>query len=215
MAKKRGRLRAGIDYSLCTTSKSPSSPPTIARRKRRRLSKSESSLKPVYRTLNNIPQEVLHQILSYFTEPKTTYENAAALLSVACASRTLYRQTSDFASIVLLSDHKISDPVGSPLSHLTRQISSLCAHCAIPVLKFRRERFSGITCCIMCDSRHHTKISEQRAIRDYHLSKRQLSTLQYHIFEEHNPAPIGSPRPSRQNSPLEDDSQRIKYLNDA
>ena len=67
----------------------------------------------------------------------------------------------------------------------------------------------------MCDSRHHTKISEQRAIRDYHLSKRQLSTLQYHIFEEHNPAPIGSPRPSRQNSPLEDDSQRIKYLNDA
>jgi hypothetical protein len=67
----------------------------------------------------------------------------------------------------------------------------------------------------MCDSRHYTKISEQRAIRDYHLSKRQLSTLQSKIFEEHNPAPLGSPRPSRQNSPSEDDNPRIKYLNSA
>ncbi len=218
MTKKRRRLRAGIDYALCTTSaKTPSSPTITTRRKRRRLSKSESpsSTPPVYRTMNDLPQEVFHQILSHFTEPNTTYENAATLLSVAYTCRTLHRQISDFASSVLLSDHKVQNPVGSPLSHLTRQISSLCSHCATPVLKFRKERFSRFTCCSMCDARYHTKISEQRAIRDYHLSKRQLSTLQYRIFEEHNPAPIGSPRPSRQNSPSDDDSQRIKYLNDA
>jgi len=67
----------------------------------------------------------------------------------------------------------------------------------------------------MCDSHFHTKISEQRAIRDYHLSKRQLAQLKYITIEEHNPAPFGSPRPSRQNSPSDDDGQRIKYLNDA
>ena len=216
MTKKRRRLRAGIDYALCTTSAKSTSPTIITRRKRRRLSKSESSSSPpVYRTINDLPQEVFHQILSYFTEPTTTYENAVTVLSVAYTCRTLHRQTSEFASSVLLSDHKIQNPVGSPLSHLTRQISSLCSHCATSVLEFRKERFSGFTCCSMCDSRHHTKISEQRAIRDYHLSKRQLSTLRYCIFEEHNPAPIGSPRPSRQNSPSDDDSQRIKYLNDA
>ena len=217
MTKKRRRLRAGIDYAICiTTSKSSPSTPITTRRKRRRLSKSESPTSPpIYRAMTDLPQEVFHQILSYYAEPQTTYENALTLLSVAYTCRTLHRQTSEFAASVLLSDHKISNPVGSPLTHLTRQISSLCTHCSTPVLKFRKERFSGFTCCNMCDSRYHAKISEQRAIRDYHLSKKQLSILNYRVFEEHNPAPIGSPRPSRQNSPSDDDTQRIKYLNDA
>lgn len=216
-AKRRRRpLRAGIDYALCSPSKTPV-PPTTTRRKRRRLSKSDPSTfsSKSYRTLTDLPNETLHQILSVFTEPSTSYDNAATLLSVAYTCRSLHRQTSDFASSVLWSDHQISQHIGSPLIHLTRQISSLCTHCATPVLSFRKERFSGITCCNFCDSRYHTKISEQRAIRDYHLSKRQLSTLDFRILEEHNPAPYGSPRTSRQNTPSEDDSQRIKYLNDA
>lgn len=163
----------------------------------------------------DLPQEVVHQIFSYFTQSSTTYDNAATLLSIAYTCRTLHRQTSEFAASVLWSDHNIAEPVHNPITHLARQMSSLCVHCATPVLKFRTERFTGFTCCSMCDSRFHTKISEQRAIRDYHLSKRQLSTLQSHLFEEHNPAPVGSPRPSRQNSPSDDDTQRIKYLNDA
>jgi hypothetical protein len=214
MTKKRRHLRAGIDYAICTTPSKTPSPTATTRRKRRRLSKSESPSSPTYRTMTDLPQEVFHQILSYFTEPSTTYENAATLLSVASTCRTLHLQTSEFASSILRCDHKIQDPIDSPISHLTRQISSLCVHCTIPVLNFRKEQFSGFTCCNMCDSRYHTKISEQRAIRDYHLSKRQLSTLSYKLFEEHNPAPIGSPRPSRQNSPSDDETQRTKYLND-
>lgn len=214
MTKKRRRLRAGIDYALCGTKKTAS--PVTTRRKRRRLSKSESPIpSPSYRTLTDLPQEVFHQILAHYTEPSNNYDNAATILSVAYTCRKLHRQTSQFASSVLWSDHKISDHVNTPIAHLMRHISSLCAHCATPVLHFRKERFSGFTCCSMCDSRYHTKISEQRAIRDYHLTKRQLNTLPCHSFEEHNPAPFGSPRTSRQNSPSDDDSQRIKYLNDA
>jgi hypothetical protein len=209
-------MRAGIDYATVSPSRTSVSP-VSTRRKRRRLSKSEPpSSPPVYRTLSDLPQEVFHQILSFHTESSTNYDNASTLLSVAYTCRTLHRQTSEFASSVLWSDHKISSPlVGSPLAHLTRHMSSLCTHCATPVLQFRKEPFSGFTCCSMCDSRYHTKISEQRAIRDYHLSKRQLSTLEFRIFEEHHPAPSGSPRPSRQNSPSDDESQRFKYINDA
>jgi hypothetical protein len=216
MNKKRRRLRAGIDYATCSTSKVPSSPVTT-RRKRRRCSKSEppSSL-PTYRTLADLPQEVFHQILSFHTEPSTSYDNAATLTAVASTCRSLHRQTSDFASSILWSDYKITAPlVGSPIAHFTRHISSLCTHCATPVLQFRKEPFSGFTCCSMCDSRYHTKISEQRAIRDYHLSKRQLSTLVFRTFEEHNPASTISPRTSRQNSPADDETQRDKYINDA
>ena len=213
--KRRRPLRPGIDYALCSPAKSSPSQPTTSRRKRRRLSKSGSSTPVTYRTLTDLPNETLHQILSYFTQPNTTYDNAATLFSVAYTCHSLHLQTNNFAASVLSSDHQISHPVYSPLTHLTRQISSLCVHCATPVLNFRKERFTGITCCSFCDSRYHTKISEQRAIRDYHLSKRQLSTLDFRIFEEHNPAPFGSPRTSRQNTPSEDDSQRIKYLNDA
>ena len=218
MVKKRRRLRAGIDYAVCSTDNKNLSSSTSIRAKRRRYQRSDTySSHTEYRTMTDLPQEVFHQVLSYFAHPSIFYDNAYTLLSVASTCRSLYQRTNDFCVSVLRSDHKISKHVNSPLSHLTRHISSLCTHCGTPVLNFRKESFSGFTCCPMCDSHFHTKISEQRAIRDYHLSKRQLSTLPYRIFEEHNPAPIGSPRPSRQNSPNIDEDppgQRIKYLND-
>jgi hypothetical protein len=173
-------------------------------RKRRRLSKSDSP-QPAYRGILDLPQEVFHQILSYHTDPKPTYDNAQTLCALAYTCRQLHAQTADFASSVLLSDHKIRDPPPngiSPLAHLTRQMSSVCVHCTTPVLQFRQEPFSRSTCCSMCDSRFHTKISELRAIREYHLTKKHLSTLQSREFEEYNPTPIGSP--SRQNSPEEE-----------
>jgi hypothetical protein len=185
------------------------------RRKRRRPSKSEPpSYKPVYRGILDLPQEVFHQILSYHTEPKTTSDNARTLLAVAYTCRQLHGQTLDFASSVLISDYKILSPTPegiSALAHLTRQMSSVCVHCTTPVLQFRREPFSQFTCCTMCDSRFHTKISELRAMRDYHLSKKHLSTLDYRTFEEYNPTPMGSP--SRQNSPEEewDDAHGAPY----
>src|ERR1700736_2987335 len=117
MTKKR-RFRAGIDYAVCATSKAPS--PMTSRRKRRRFSKSEAPPPLPFRTMTDLPQEVLHQILSPFIEPSNLYDNAATLLSISCICRSLRRQTSDFASSVLWSDHKISNPVGDPISHLTR-----------------------------------------------------------------------------------------------
>lgn len=216
MTRKR-RLRAGIDYAMCSTSSSSrTSSTTATRRKRRRFSKSEPlPPSPAYATILDLPQELFHQVMLPFTSPSVAKDNAATILAVASTCRTLQRRASLFASSVLLSDHNITTPVDSPLTHLTRQISSVCVHCGIPVLKFRQERFTGFTCCTMCDSRYHTKISEQRAIRDYRLSKRHLTTLRSYIFEEHNPFPTGSPRPSRQNSPSADDGERSKYYNDA
>jgi hypothetical protein len=222
--RRQRPLRAGIDYAVCTSTKRPTSfSPGTRPRKRRRLSKSSppptitsgESCRRGYRTLKDLPQETLHQILANFAGESREVENAATLLAVAGTCRRLYAQTNEFAASVLSVEYGIAQCVGRPVSHLARQISSVCVHCTLPVINFRREAFSGVTCCGMCDSRHHTKISEQRAIRDYHLSKRQLAALETRIFAEHHPSPPGSPSSSRHTSPSPSEAERIKYRNDA
>src|SRR5580704_144929 len=111
--RKRGNLRAGIDYAVCTSSTRRtrmglSTTASCVTRKRRRLSRSSStsiqrqaadsvafsedcsppltpppSVVSSYRTIIDLPQELLHDILSYFTKSSLSYDNASTLLSIA------------------------------------------------------------------------------------------------------------------------------------